>query len=81
MQQPPPDPTPDPPGSPDDGLGLREVAGLGGLLVGAVVFATLLGWLADAALDTEPALTLAGLALGITTGVVGCWVRVRRFLA
>jgi F0F1-type ATP synthase assembly protein I len=70
-----------PPAGPDSGLGLREIIGLGGLLVGAVVFGTLIGWLADAALDTSPALTLAGIAVGIATGIAGCWLQIRRFLA
>jgi F0F1-type ATP synthase assembly protein I len=81
MQQP-PDPAPPPPSDgPDEGLGIRDLVGLGGLLVGAVVFGTLLGWLADQALGTDPALTLTGVAVGIVGGVAGCWVQVRRFLA
>jgi hypothetical protein len=67
--------------SPDPGLGLREVVGLGGLLVGAVVLLTVLGWLGDQVLGTDPVLTLTGVAAGIVVGVVGCWVRIRRFLA
>jgi F0F1-type ATP synthase assembly protein I len=70
-----------PPNGSDEGLGIREVVGLGGLLVATVVFGTFLGWLADQALSTDPALTLTGLALGIAGGIAGCWVRVRRFLA
>jgi hypothetical protein len=77
MQQP---PQPPPDGS-DDGLGIRELVGLGGLLVGAVVFGTLIGWGLDQALGTDPALTLTGLAVGIAVGVAGCWAQVRRFLA
>jgi F0F1-type ATP synthase assembly protein I len=73
-----PDP---PPGNSDEGLGIRELVGLGSVLVGAVVIGTLLGWLADQALGSEPALTLTGLALGIVGGIAGCWVQVRRFLA
>jgi hypothetical protein len=45
------------------------------------VFGSLLGWLADQALGSDPALTLTGLALGIAGGLAGCWVQVRRFLA
>ena len=82
MEHPPADPAPQRPSDdPNDGLGLRDVFGLGGLLVGAVVFGTLLGWLADLALGTDPALTLTGLAVGIVGGVAGCWVRIRQFLA
>jgi F0F1-type ATP synthase assembly protein I len=76
MQQP-PDPPPD---GPDAGLDILGLFGLGGLLVGAVVFGTLLGWLGDQALGTDPALTLTGVAVGIVGGVAGCWVQVRRFL-
>jgi F0F1-type ATP synthase assembly protein I len=50
-------------------------------LVAAVVAGTLVGWLADEALGTDPALTLLGLAVGIVGGIVGCWVRIRRFIA
>jgi F0F1-type ATP synthase assembly protein I len=77
MQQP---SEPAPPG-PDDGLGIGDLIGLGAVLVGSVVLGTLIGWLVDQALGSDPALTLAGLALGIAVGVVGCWVQVRRFLA
>jgi F0F1-type ATP synthase assembly protein I len=87
MQLPPTDPGPPQPrpsdrssAGPDNGLGLRDVIGLGGLLVGAVVLSTLLGWVADHAFGTDPALTLAGLAIGIVGGIAGCWARVRRFL-
>jgi len=73
---------PDPPsGGPDEGLGIREIVGLGSILVGAVVIGTLLGWLADEALGSDPALTLTGLTLGIVGGIAGCWMQVRRFLA
>jgi F0F1-type ATP synthase assembly protein I len=77
MQQTPPRPS----GSPGDGLGLRDLFGLGGILVGAVVVGTLVGWLADEALGTDPALTLTGLAVGIASGIAGCWVQIRRFIA
>jgi hypothetical protein len=83
MQQTPPSSSGDSGGSggSNEGLGLRGLLGLGGILVGAVVFATLLGWLADQALGTDPALTLTGIAVGIAGGIGGCWVQVRRFLA
>jgi F0F1-type ATP synthase assembly protein I len=73
----PADPHPD---GPNEGLGVLDLLGLGGLLVGAVVIGTLLGWLADQALATDPALTLTGIAVGVAGGIGGCWVRVRRFL-
>jgi F0F1-type ATP synthase assembly protein I len=62
------------------GLDLRDLLGLGGVLVAAVVAGMGLGWLVDNALDTTPVVTLAGLAVGVAGGVVGCWVRIRRFL-
>jgi F0F1-type ATP synthase assembly protein I len=77
MQQPPQSP---PEGS-DEGLGIRDLVGLGGVLVGAVVLGTLIGWGLDQALGTDPALTLIGLAIGIAAGVAGCWAQVRRYLA
>jgi F0F1-type ATP synthase assembly protein I len=77
MQHPPDRPS----GDPDEGLGIRELVGLGSILVGAVVIGTLLGWLADEALGSDPALTLTGLAIGTVGGIAGCWMQVRRFLA
>ncbi len=67
--------------SPQQSMGLRGLIGLGGFLVGSVVICTGLGWLLDAALDTTPALTLVGVALGIVAGAWGGWLQVRRFLA
>jgi F0F1-type ATP synthase assembly protein I len=77
MQQPPDSPS----HRPDDGLGIGHLIGLGAILVGSVVFGTLIGWVLDQAVGSDPVLTLAGLGLGIAVGVVGCWVQVRRFLA
>jgi F0F1-type ATP synthase assembly protein I len=64
----------------DSGLGLWDLMGLGGLLVGAVVIFTAIGWGLDAALGSSPALVLAGLAVGIAAGIVGCWLRIKAFL-
>jgi len=66
-------------GSPD-GLRGRDLVGLGGLLAGAVVAFTALGYALDQLVDTSPAFTLAGIALGIVAGGVGFWVRVRSAL-
>lgn len=58
----------------------RDLVGLGGLLVGAVVGGLVLGVLADRAAGTAPAITLVGIALGIVAGGVGFWLRVRTAL-
>jgi F0F1-type ATP synthase assembly protein I len=58
----------------------RDLVGLGGLLVGAVVVGTVIGLLVDHAAGTEPVFTLVGLALGIAGGGLAFWVRVRAAL-
>jgi len=65
---------------PDAALRGRDLVGLGGLLTGSVVVCTGLGLLIDRGLDTSPAFTLAGVALGIVLAGVGFWVRVRTAL-
>jgi F0F1-type ATP synthase assembly protein I len=58
----------------------RDLIGLGGLLVGAVVGGLVLGVLLDRAFGSSPAFTLAGIGLGIVLGGVGFWLRVRTAL-
>lgn len=58
----------------------RDLAGLGGLLVGAVVAGLVLGLLLDNATDSSPVFTLVGISLGIVAGGVGFWLRVRAAL-
>ena len=62
---------------PDSGLSGRDLIGLGGLLVGAVVAGTLLGILVDNLADTTPVFTMVGVFLGIAAAGVGFWLRVR----
>jgi len=66
--------------SSDNTLRGRDLAGLGGLLAGAVVAGLVLGLVADHAAGTSPAFTLLGIALGIVAGAVGFWLRVRAAL-
>jgi F0F1-type ATP synthase assembly protein I len=51
---------------PRNGLRGRDLAGLGGLLVGAVVGGMVLGLLADSAAGTSPLWTLVGIGIGIS---------------
>ncbi len=62
---------------PSAGLRGRDLIGLGGLLVGAVVAGTVLGLLLDDAAGTSPAFTVAGVFLGMVLGAVGFALRVR----
>ncbi len=59
------------------GLRGRDLVGLGGLLVGAVVAGLVVGLLVDNAAGTAPAFTLLGIFLGILAGGIGFAVRVR----
>ena len=61
----------------DAGLRGRDLIGLGGLLVGAIVAGTVIGILIDRAADTTPAFTIAGVFLGMASGAVGFALRVR----
>jgi F0F1-type ATP synthase assembly protein I len=67
-------------GQPDPTLRGRDLAGLGGMLTGAVVAGLVLGLLADHAADSSPLWTLVGIFVGILAGGVGFWVRVRGVL-
>jgi F0F1-type ATP synthase assembly protein I len=63
--------------SDDAGLRGRDLIGLGGLLVGAIVVGTVLGIVIDRAAGTTPVLTIAGVFLGMVAGAVGFALRVR----
>jgi F0F1-type ATP synthase assembly protein I len=66
--------------SSDNSLRGRDLLGLGGLLVGAVVGGTLIGLFIDAQAGTEPVFTVIGVGLGIVAGAIGFWLRVRAAL-
>lgn len=61
-------------------LGIRDLAGLGGLNLACLVAGLAFGWFVDDRLGTTPVFTLIGLALGITAGIWGSWLRIRHFL-
>ena len=61
----------------DAGLRGRDLIGLGGLLVGAIVAGTLLGIVLDNVADTTPVFTIVGVFLGMAAGALGFAVRVR----
>lgn len=65
---------------PDNGLRGRDLVGLGGLLVGAVVGGLVIGYLVDEQADSSPTFTLIGIGVGILAGGVGFWARVRSAL-
>ena len=67
-------------GQPDPSLRGRDLAGLGGMLTGAVVVGLVLGMLADNAADSSPLWTLVGIFVGILAGGIGFWLRVRSVL-
>lgn len=61
----------------DAGLRGRDLIGLGGLLVGAIVAGTLLGLLLDHVAGTAPVFTVIGVFLGMASGALGFALRVR----
>jgi F0F1-type ATP synthase assembly protein I len=65
---------------PQAGLRGRDLLGLGGFLVAAVVGGLVIGLLVDSAAGTAPLFVLVGIALGIVVGGVGFWARVRTAL-
>jgi F0F1-type ATP synthase assembly protein I len=62
---------------PSAGLRGRDLLGLGGLLVGAVVGGLVIGLLVDQAAGTSPVFVLVGMAVGIVLGGIAFWARVR----
>jgi F0F1-type ATP synthase assembly protein I len=67
-------------GHPDPTFRGRDLAGLGGMLAGAVVAGLVLGLLVDHAAGSSPTWTLVGIGLGILGGITGFWFRVRSVL-
>ena len=58
----------------------RDLVGLGGLLVAAVVGGMVIGLVFDNAVGTSPAGVLVGIAVGIVLGALAFWFRVRSAL-
>lgn len=58
----------------------RDLAGLGALLVGAVVGGLVIGFVVDEKAGTAPVWTLVGLAVGVIAGAVAFALRVRSAL-
>lgn len=58
----------------------RDLAGVGGMLAGAVVVGLVVGLLVDHAAGTSPLWTLVGIALGILVGGFAFWAKVRSVL-
>lgn len=58
----------------------RDLAGLGGLLVAAVVGGLVIGLFVDSRAGSSPTYTLIGIAVGVLAGAAGFWVRARAAL-
>jgi F0F1-type ATP synthase assembly protein I len=58
----------------------RDLVGLGGLLVGAVVGGMLIGLVIDDRAGSSPVATLIGIAVGVVLGCLAFALRVRKAL-
>jgi len=58
----------------------RDLAGLGGILVAAVVGGMVIGLVVDEQAGTTPVGVLIGIAVGVVAGAAASWVRVRTAL-
>lgn len=56
------------------------LVGIGSYLAVSIVLPTLLGRFLDARYETDPALTLLGLLLGLAAGLYGAYTQLRDFL-
>lgn len=63
-----------------DGLSGRDLVGLGGVLVAAVVGGMVIGLLVDNAAGTSPVFVLVGVGVGVLAGIAAFVVRVRSAL-
>ena len=63
-----------------DGPGIRDLLGLGGMLVGCIVAGVAIGLFVDARLGSSPSGVLVGTTLGIVAAGIGFWLRVRVYL-
>ena len=66
--------------APDPSLSGRDLAGLGGVLVAAVVGGLVVGLLLDNWWGTDPVFALVGVFVGIVVGCVAFFLRVRAAL-
>jgi F0F1-type ATP synthase assembly protein I len=64
----------------DNNLRGRDLVGLGGLLVAAVVGGMVIGLVVDDLAGSSPVGVLVGIAVGVAVGIVGFWLRVRNAL-
>jgi F0F1-type ATP synthase assembly protein I len=58
----------------------RDLVGLGGVLVAAVVGGMVIGLVVDAKAGTSPVGVLVGIFAGVVVGAVAFWLRVRTAL-
>jgi F0F1-type ATP synthase assembly protein I len=58
----------------------RDLAGLGGILVAAVVGGMVIGLVFDNVAGSSPAGVLVGIAVGVVLGCIAFWLRVRSAL-
>lgn len=58
----------------------RDLAGLGGLLVAAVVGGMVIGLVVDEQAGSSPVGVLIGIAVGVLAGAAAFWIRVRTAL-
>lgn len=61
-------------------VGGREIAGIGGFVVGCVVAGLVIGWLVDDHWASSPVGILIGLGVGIVVAIVGSCLRIAHYL-